>query len=151
MNDKLKKFFFDSMDKEYPKFNFSSCKFTIQYRMQYSALSIGTFIVNVYDDFIPIDEYQDQSPTFVIQINFRHNKNGIYFELVESSDSHSIFLSKIFSLDWVDTMNLLEEWFSIKNINYVFDRLKLEVNSLVDMESKHKVTPRLYFKEINFS
>ena len=151
MNYKIKKCFFESMDKEYPKFDFYSCKFTIQYRMNYSALNIGTFILNVFNDFTLKDEYIDQSPTFVIQINFRHTNHGINFELVEASDPQSIFLSKLFSLNWVDTIKLLEEWFSTKNMNYVFEKLQDEVNGLMDMKSKYKVTPRLYFKEINFA
>lgn len=50
----------------------------------------------------------------------------------------------------MDTIKLLEEWFSTKNMNYVFEKLQDEVNGLMDMKSKYKVTPRLYFKEINF-
>jgi hypothetical protein len=136
MNEKVKKIFFNLMDKEYPNFDFSNCEFTISFRMNYSAMRIGSYVISVFTNDIPIDRNQDRAPTFVMLFNCMYDIHGIHFELIETSDSHSIFISKLLSLDWLNTMNFLEEWFKTKNINHIIQKLTIEVGRLLEKKER---------------
>jgi hypothetical protein len=151
MNDRIRNLFFESMDKEYPNLDFSNCQFTITFRLNYSAMSLGYYVINVFLNDLSLEKTQDIGPTFVMQFNCAYSKDGIDFYFVESSDTHSIFLSKLLCLDCVTTLELMENWFLTKNIKYILEKLNREVENLIKIQDSCNLMPRIYSRRFNFA
>lgn len=129
MNHKLKKAFFNLMDKQLPNLDLTICPSNLSVLTSYAIGSVGTFFVKIYDNH---NFFKNENPSYIptpimeLEIATRSHLNPeflIQMELIAVYSDECRTVKKIMSLNHSDFIELIDGWLKEKGLEHIFGKI----------------------------